>query len=112
MEIANLDPSLSAQQVRHLLTLTTPKIIVSNKSSEHLIRNVWDDSEILILKDLSFNLRIAQFGEEEFRPIKVDIHDIPWIIFSSGTTGLPKGICHSHCKFVTLSMLQIIEELS
>ena len=38
----------------------------------------------------------ATSGAYELRPVAVDFDHPLWVVFSSGTTGLPKGIVHGH----------------
>ncbi|XP_044269360.1 4-coumarate--CoA ligase 1-like [Tribolium madens] len=108
-KIANLDPTLSARHTTHLLTLVSPKIIFVEEESVSLI----EDS----LKCANLTADIVVFGkslkyptfdhfakpkpnENTFEPRKVNISDTSIIFFSSGTTGLPKAICHSHSSFL------------
>lgn len=103
-KIANLDPSLSEQHVKHLLNLTDPKIIYASASCVEFLKKCSKTANIIAIESILPDLLIPHPKENEFRPIKVNVHDIAWILFSSGTTGLPKGVCHSH-----YTVLQITE---
>jgi 4-coumarate--CoA ligase len=110
-KIVNLDPTLSSRNTTHLLTLVSPRVIFVEEDSLGLIENS--------LKDAKINSEIVVFGkssryatfsdlvrpcadEDAFAPAKVDLQDIGIMFFSSGTTGLPKAICHSHYSFLRL----------
>ncbi|RYF53141.1 MAG: acetoacetate--CoA ligase [Comamonadaceae bacterium] len=47
-------------------------------------------------------------GTEQVTPVLVDFSDPLWTVFSSGTTGSPKGLVHSHGG-VLLEMLKMLE---
>ena len=108
-KVANLEPSLSVRHTQHLLALVTPKLIFVEEAAvglieESLISSSFD-TEIVVFgqseKYVRFSdLVVPQEGEEEFRPVEVDVEDVALMLFSSGTTGLPKAICHSHRSFL------------
>lgn len=95
-KIANLDPSLSERDVKHLLALTDPKIIYVSSSCAELVKNCTQNANVITIESILSDILVPHPNENEFRPAKVNVNDIAWILFSSGTTGFPKGICHSH----------------
>ena len=110
-KLANLDPSLSVRQTTHLLSLVSPKIIFVEEESLGLIEESLAfanlKAEIVVFGKSSKYSTFSEFvkpqeNENKFKPTSVDIHDIAVIFFSSGTTGLPKAICHSHHSFLNV----------
>ncbi|EFA00289.1 uncharacterized protein LOC657935 [Tribolium castaneum] len=111
-KVANLDPTLSTRQTKHLLSLVSPRLIFVGEESVPLIEKCLSEanlnSEIVVFGnstkyDTFSDLLAPSLEEKTFRPEKVDIHDIAVMFFSSGTTGLPKAICHSHYSFLQLT---------
>ena len=43
-----------------------------------------------------------QENEDEFEPVDLDPEEIALMFFSSGTTGLPKPICHSNRGYMEI----------
>lgn len=111
-KVVSLDPTLSIRQTNHLLSLVSPRFIFVEEESVPLIEKSLNEtklnSEIVVIgkstKYLTFSdLLIPSLNENEFRPEKVDIHDGAVMFFSSGTTGLPKAIYHSHYSFLQMT---------
>jgi 4-coumarate--CoA ligase len=108
-KVANLEPSLSIRQTQHLIGLVSPKIIFVEEGSVSLIENSLNqakvESEIIVYgksnkySTLSELTRPKQ-NEDDFRPAKVHLDDVILLLFSSGTTGLPKAIAHTHKSFM------------
>lgn len=104
-----LDPNMSVKDMKILLDLTKPKFIFASRDAEEKI--------CMILKELDLKSGVIVFGdtinnisyykeflnhqsdedEKEFIPYQcVDPTETAYIVFSSGSTGVPKGICCSH----------------
>ncbi|KAJ8947580.1 hypothetical protein NQ318_010092 [Aromia moschata] len=102
---ANFDPRLSDMETVHLLKLVQPKVIfVGSDAVEFMEKNVTESkvtTELVVFGDSEKYPNFSEYlkpqpHEANFRPVDVDADDTALIMFSSGTTGMPKGICLSH----------------
>ncbi|XP_060519652.1 uncharacterized protein LOC132697911 [Cylas formicarius] len=108
LKVASLDPSLSLNDAIHLVELTKPKVFFVVTDCLQMIRGsikaVDIDSEIVVYSESKidgctpFSTFLQEHVDEEtFNPKEpADVSDTAVVFFSSGTTGLPKGICSTH----------------
>ncbi|KAK4872992.1 hypothetical protein RN001_015021 [Aquatica leii] len=105
-KIAALDPSMSLRDATYLFKMVMPKVIFVGEESvkliEDVIQEVGSKTTIVVFgatkKHISFSELVKKSVDElNFKPTAArSINDIVVIMFSSGTTGLSKGICHTH----------------
>lgn len=103
---ASIESKLPLTDVILLIKQVKPKIFFVSVETEKLIRRAVKElglvAEIVVFGDVEGYPRFSSFlerkdGEDEFMPLKeVDDMDTAIILFSSGTTSIPKGICLSH----------------
>lgn len=103
---ASLDPTLSLADTKHLMNQVKPKIIFASQDAVKLIEDALREtninSEVVVFGEAASYAPFSQFlkekkDEAEFQPFEdVDERGTALILFSSGTTGLPKGICLNH----------------
>ena len=76
--------------IRHRVKDSDPKVLVTNAANQHRV----DPSlveHVLILDD-----ELLQSGDPEFDAVDTAADDPAQLYYSSGTTGLAKGIVHAH----------------
>ena len=95
------NPELSSDQTHHILNNSTPTIVIADNR--------------IIKKNLNFNHRhlnnkkwkqlINRVESQNISTYKSKINDIAFLIYSSGTTGLPKAIVHQHQSIINTVFL-------
>lgn len=103
---SNIDTNSTLTDIEHLLKQIEPKIIFTNlkesKIIEKAVSNVDPTIEIVVFEGHTKFTSFSEFlkphpDENNFKPAEVvDLKETVSIFFSSGSTGLPKGICLSH----------------
>ncbi|EEZ99576.2 uncharacterized protein LOC655644 [Tribolium castaneum] len=105
LKVTSLDPSLSLADTAYLLKQVKPTIIFVVPEALDLIENSIEQAEItckiVVFGPSDTHQQFEEFlipnsEEHDFRPVIVPPEETAVIFFSSGTTGLPKGICQSH----------------
>lgn len=110
MQNKNIHPFLKhksfAGDCVYMLSMVKPKFIFVGPESEQLIESAILEAglntEMVVFGDTDNHIPFSEFlistgNEEAFEPTPVDnVRDTAIIFFSSGTTGMPKGIMTSH----------------
>lgn len=114
-KVCNSDPSLSLRDTTHLMKLIQPKLMFVSPDAEDMMTKALQDAncwtEIVVfgssIKHCQFSdFLVPQEEESSFTPFEVDSpNKTAVIMFSSGTTGLPKGICLSHDALMANSII-------
>ncbi|GLV41651.1 uncharacterized protein CBL_06880 [Carabus blaptoides fortunei] len=116
VRMSPLDPAAPLSEILRCLTLTRPKLVFCDAESEQLI-----DSALQVL-DLQCG--IVTFGEmakhtpfsdyliahsTEFKPLRPKhSKETACIMFSSGTTGLPKAVCVTQCSLLEVTRQMLV----
>ena len=108
------NPTLENDKIEHQLQLTGSKVVVCSKDYLNKYKSLKTDIKALIVldadsgDDLSLQ-QILETTSEVFEPtdemMQVDIEDPAIILWTSGSTGSPKGIVHTQKILLELDLV-------
>ncbi|KAF5272627.1 hypothetical protein FQR65_LT04868 [Abscondita terminalis] len=110
-KVSGFHPTQSLSDMIHCFKITKPKVVFvgveSVKQFEKVISNVDALTTLIVFGETDVHtsfLSVIQPCDEEFsfQPVTArNIKDEVVIFFSSGTSGYPKGICHTHFSLLS-----------
>uniref|UniRef100_A0A2S2NIC6 Luciferin 4-monooxygenase n=1 Tax=Schizaphis graminum TaxID=13262 RepID=A0A2S2NIC6_SCHGA len=112
---ALFNPMYNSKELTHVLNITKPKIMITSKMGLDIVRNTvkpLDFVKYVCLIDILCHTRTIE-ENNNFKSIPCDNNQTCVILFSSGTTGLPKGVELSHKSiFLMVSVLNSVNKFA
>ncbi|KAF5295897.1 hypothetical protein FQR65_LT10385 [Abscondita terminalis] len=107
-----IEPTMSVKDATNLLRQTSPKLIFTAPSTvplvEKIIESIGTETIIVVFGETSQHIPFSKFilphkNEHDFTPYEPkNLNELSLIVFSSGTSGMPKGICFDHSSMLSL----------
>ncbi|KAK4872973.1 hypothetical protein RN001_015002 [Aquatica leii] len=109
VKLASLDHKMHITEAVMLIEVISPKVIFVDLESLPFIESILKQSKktsiIIVFGETPsyinfFDLLSSNPSEHDFTPVEVDKAHTAFIFFTSGSTGMPKGICLSHAEVI------------
>lgn len=89
----SIDPGYPKQRIEEIISISTPKLIITSQDVELRYKEILQSQRIIYF-DHKVKNSISKIAQKYFSD------NIAYIIFTSGTTGKPKGVKISHSSLV------------
>lgn len=104
---------LKPKEMEYILQDASPKIVIFEKAVENIVETIqqtfpriqfWSASDQIPPYAKSYYEKL-QFSSDEAPLVEVSENDLYAIMYTSGTTGRPKGVLHRHREMVEQSLI-------
>jgi len=95
------NPELADDQTRYILNNSNPTLIITDKKNNFKNLNF----EYKYFNNKQWNNIINKIQQKNIKTYESKLNDIAFLIYSSGTTGLPKAIMHKHQSIINTVFL-------
>lgn len=106
--IAPLNTFLKERELTHILTDAQPTLIVTSEKGATLFQSLGDSQSVPLIVYEHLSGEISEVGD--FQPVHLDENELAALLYTSGTTGLPKGVMLSS-KNIMSNVMQIISRV-
>ena len=102
-----LDTQMTGQEVQALLAESESHMVVASARMMGLLGNRPPKTRVVTLDsvadtpDLGYEELIAQGLKESMPPVQIHPEDVASLLYTSGTTGKPKGVLLTHCNLLS-----------
>ena len=89
-----LNPRFTREELRFFLNDSTPRVVITGAEAEPIVESL--RPELPELRAVIRDVTVLDFPKSTYRAFPVHGNDPCLILYSSGTTGWPKGVVHTH----------------